>query len=231
MSLLSIAQKVAPRLGLRRPPAIIGSTDQTAQMLLELANEEGDELSRFHDWQSLVMERTFTTLAQVEQTNALIAADYDRLPHNVEIWNRSLNARYAGPTPQRIWQQLQQGVSAGIAGWWRVIGNQLMIYPAPAADQALTFEYLSKNWCQSATGTPQSEFLADSDIARVPERLMILGIRWRWKAARGFAYGEDMETYEREKEKAAANDRGTGRIRGGQSDFVTSPNWNGTITG
>jgi hypothetical protein len=231
MSLLSIIQKVAPRLGLRRPSAVVGSTDLTAQMLLELANEEGDELSRFHDWQALVTERNFTTLAQVAQTNALISTDYDRLPHNVEFWNRTLNLRYAGPTPQRVWQQLQSGVAAGVVGWWRIMGGQLQIYPAPTADQSLVFEYISKNWCASATGTPQSEFLADADVARIPERLMQLGIRWRWKQARGFDYAEDLETYEREREKAAVADRGTGRIRNGNSDLanLTSPNWTGTL--
>lgn len=233
MALLDIIQKVAPRLGLRRPPAVVGATgDLTAQTLLELANQEGDELSRFHDWQDLIVEKTFTTLAQVAQTDALPADDYDRLPHNPEFWNRTLNLRYAGPAPQRVWQQLQTGVSAGTVGWWRILGGQLCIYPAPTAGQTLAFEYLTKNWCESASGDAQSEFMADTDVVRLPERIMQLGLIWRWKASKSFAYGEDLETYEREKEKAAANDRGTGRIRGGGTDvgdLLAGPNWNGII--
>lgn len=228
MTLLSIIQKTSSRLGLRRPTAVIGSTDITAQTLLELANEEGDELSRAHDWQDLIVERAVSTVGQVEQTTAL-PIDYDRFPHNVEIWNRTHNQRYAGPTPQRLWQQLQQGVSAGAVGWWRILGGSLHIYPAPTAGEDLAFEYLTKNWCAKADGTGQSEWLADTDVCLLPERLFVLGVRWRWKAAKGLAYAEDMETYQRAVELAATNDRGTGRIRGGQSDFLVSPNWNGTI--
>lgn len=232
MTLLRIIQKVAPRIGLRKPAAVVGSTDLTAQMLLELANEEGDELSRFHNWQALIVEQTFETLAQVEQTGAL-PADYDRLPHNVEIWNRTLNLRYTGPTPQRTWLQLQQGVSAGVVGWWRLLGGHLHIYPAPVADHELAFEYISKSWCRSAAGAPQSEFLADGDICLLPEHLMVLGLRWRWKSARSLPYAEDMETYERAKEVAASRDRGTGRIRPstGPVNELADPTWNGTIGG
>ena len=233
MSLLTIIQKVAPRIGLRKPQAVVGSTDLTTQTLWELANEEGDELARFHAWQALNVEKTFTTLAQVEQTNALPSDDYDRLARNVEIWNRTLNLRYTGPTPQRVWQQLQQGTSGGVVGFWRILNGELCIYPAPTAGQTLGFEYISKNWCASNTGTPQSEFMADTDVALLPERIMILGLRWRWKASKGFAYAEDMETYEREKEKAAANDRGSGRIRSDNSDqsqWPPYPAWDGTIS-
>ena len=40
MSLLDIVRKVAPRLGLRRPSAVVNSTDLTSQTLHEFLNEE-----------------------------------------------------------------------------------------------------------------------------------------------------------------------------------------------
>lgn len=212
MALLDIAQRAASRLGLRQPQAVVGSQDLTAQILLELANEEGEELSKYHDWQALTVQKTFTTLAQVVQTNALPPDDYNRLTYNPEIWNRSLNLRYRGPTKASRWQQLQAGVGSGQAGWWRIVGGQLNIYPAPTAGQTLAFEYVTQNWCESSNGTAQALFAADTDVSLLPEDVMILGVRWRFKSNRGFAYAEDMATYERAKEKAAARDRGTGRI-------------------
>lgn len=230
MALLDIVRKVAPRLGLRRPSAVVNSTDLTSQTLHELLNEEGDELARYHDWQNLIVSQTYTTVAQVEQTGAL-PADYDRLAYNVEIWNRSLNQRYVGPTPQRVRQELQSGITGGVSGWWWIQGNELQIYPAPTAGQTIAFEYISKNWCRSAAAVGQSEWLADTDVAVIPERLFELGLRWRFQQLKGLAtYAESMSTYERVKEKAAARDRGTGRIRPSRTDgFPPQPSWNGTI--
>jgi hypothetical protein len=232
-TLLDIVRKVTPRLGLKRPALVVGATDLTSQMLLEFANQEGDELSRYHDWQALIVEKSYTSIAQVEQTNALVSTDYDRLAYNVEIWNRSTNQRYSGPTPQRVRQQLQSGVTGGIAGWWWVMGNELNIYPAPPAGQTLAFEYISKNWCEKADGTPQSEWLADTDIPRVPARLIELGLIWRFQQSRGLAtYAESLSTYEREKERAASRDRGTGRIRPSNTnnnDLPPYPFWSGSV--
>lgn len=232
-NLLDIIRKVTPRLGLKRPSAIVGATDLTSQMLLEFANQEGDELSRYHDWQNLIVEQTYTTVAQVEQTGALDSDDYDRLPFNVEIWNRSSDQRYTGPTPQRIRQLLKSsGVTAGVAGWWWIQGNELQIYPAPTAGQTIAFEYITKNWCESVGGTAQSEWLADTDVPRIPARLLELGLIWRFQQSRGLAtYAESMSTYEREKEKAASRDRGSGRMSSAgahDGNWPPSPFWNGT---
>jgi hypothetical protein len=191
----------------------VGSNDLTAQILLEFANQEGEELARYHDWQALVVQKTFTTLAQVAQTNALPSDDYDRMVYSPEVWNRSLNLRYRGPTNSREWQRVLTGVGAGVAGWWRIVGGELNIYPAPTAGQTLAFEYISRNWAESSGGTAQDSFMADTDVSLLPERIILLGMVWRYRHSRGFAqYAEDMATYEREKEKAAARDRATGRI-------------------
>lgn len=227
MALLDIAQRAASRLGLRQPQAVVGSQDLTAQLLLEFANQEGEELARYHDWQALTVQKTFTTLAQVVQTNALPADDYDRLVYSPQIWNRSLNLQYRGPTNSAKWQQLQSGVGAGIAGWWRIVGGELNIYPAPTAGQTLAFDYVSKNWCEDSSGTAQDLYMADTDVALVPERLILLGMVWRYRHSRGFAqYAEDMATAEREKEKAASRDRGSGRISpdGGSGDLNDAHN-------
>lgn len=233
MTLLTIVQEAASQLGLRQPSTVVGSTDLTAQMLYRFANQAGKELMRYHDWQALIVEVTFTTLAQIEQTDALDPDDYDRMIYNAEVWNRSLDLRYSGPTPQRIWQQLQTGVSGGVTGWWRIIGSQMKIYPAPTAGQTLAFEYISKRWARSSGGTAQEKFLADSDTTVLDEDLLILEMIWRFRAARGFPqYVEDMATCEREKEKVASRDRGTGRIRVEETqspDWPPQPLWSGTI--
>jgi hypothetical protein len=230
MTLLSVIQDVASDLGLKQPSAVFGSTDLTAQILLRFAQKGARELVTYHDWQALTVQKTFTTLNQVVQTNSLPAADYDRMAYNPEVWNRSLHLKYVGPTPQRTWQRLQAGVGFGIIGYWRILAGQLNIFPAPSAGQTLAYEYISKQHCTSAAGAPQSLFMADTDLFLLPEDLLKLEITWRFRASRGFAaYAEDLSTCEREKEKAASQDRGTGRIRVENNSGPGVPTWSGTI--
>lgn len=232
MTLLTTVQKAARKLNIAVPSTVIGNADLNVALLLELAQEEGDELSRRHEWQAITVEKTQATLAAVIQT--ALPSDYDRLVFNAEIWNRTLSLKYAGPTSARTWQQLQVSQTAGIVGWWRLRGGALLLFPAPTAGQTIAYEYVSKNWCESSGGTDQSAWAADTDVGLIPERLMTLGIIWRWRAAKSLAYAEEMATYEREVERATARDRGAGTLMAPMSndyDDPPTPGWNQTITG
>lgn len=232
MTLLTIIEDAASQLGLKQPDAVVGSTDLTAQALLRFANQEGKELARYHDWQALTKTQEFASLNAVAQTGA-IPDDYDRLALNVEIWDRTRNQRFTGPTSQRVWQQMQSGITGGICGWWRLLGGELNIFPAPPDGNTIAFEYISKEWCTSSEGTPQTRFLDDTDKPLLSEDLITLGVVWRFQQSKGFAqYAESLETYEREKEKIAARDRGTGVIRPDRSSSVPpEPFWNGRVNG
>jgi hypothetical protein len=229
MSLLSLVQEVAGSLNLPQPASVVGNTDPDAILFLNLAKREGRELFRRHDWQKLIVEHTQTSLATVAQT-ALPTA-FDHLTPDVEIWNRSTDVRYLGPVSSSEWMRLNSGISGGVSGWWRLIGGALNIYPAPTAGQTIAFEYISKNWCQSSALVGQSTWAADADTGIISEELMALGVTWRWLRAKGMDYAEEMATYERELEKAAARDRGIRIMAIGRSsdDSLPSPTWNGTI--
>lgn len=233
MSLLTIIQEAALAVGLPEPSAVVSSTDLAVKKLLGFANQGGRQLAKYHDWQNLIVEQTFTSLATQEQTNALPPADYGRMVYNPEVWDRTSDTRLAGPTPQRYWQRLLANTSTGSPGYWRIIGNQLNVLPVMTAGNTLAFEYISKRWAESSGGTAQEIFMADTDTARIPEDLITLEVIWRFRQSRGFAqYAEDMSTAEREKEKAAAADRGTGRIRT-ESQYTdglpAQPYFSGTI--
>lgn len=224
MTLLSIVQEAAISLGLPEPSAVTSSPDLSVKKLLVYANQGGRQLARYHDWQNLIVEQEFTTLNQQEQTNALPPADYDRMIYNPEVWDRTSHLRIAGPVPQRYWQRLLASLDGGTPGWWRIIGNQLNVLPIMDAGHTLAFEYISKNWVESALGATQSSFQADTDTARIPENLITLEIVWRFRQSRGFGqYAEDLSTCEREKEKAAAADRATGRIRTESQYYANMP--------
>lgn len=231
MSLLTIVQGAAASLNVPVPTSVVGNSNQSSVLFLALAQREGRELSRRHDWQNLIVQKTWTTTATVVQSLALPTTDYQRLPPDAEVWNRSSNALLTGPTPSNIWQRLQTGVTGGTNGWWRIINNALNIYPAPTAGQTYALEYISKNWCQSSLFVAQSAWAADTDTALLPEDLMELGLVWRWLKTKGMDYAEEMATYEREVEKAASRDRGLRMMAVNTwRDDLPPPFWSGTIS-
>lgn len=233
MTLLSIVADAAVSLGLPEPSAVTSSTDLATKKLYRFANQAGKQLVRYHEWQALIVEQEFTTLAQEEQTNALPPVDYGRMVARPEVWDRTSNLRLFGPTPQRYWQLMKSGFASGTPGYWRILGNQMHIFPALEAGHELAFEYVSKRWVNSASGDPQEEFMADTDVSLLSEEILTLEIIWRFRQSRGFAqYAEDLATCEREKEKIAAADRALGRIRTERNDVAAwpqAPYWNGTV--
>src|SRR5882672_2469038 len=231
MSLISIVQEAAGSLSLPVPTTIVGNANASEVLWLNLAKREGNELARRHDWQNLVVQKTWTSTATEAQSSAM-GSDFDRPMPDPEIWNRTSNLRYIGPVASNEWERLRSGVSGGVIGWWRLIGGAVNIFPAPTAGQTLAWEYMSKNWCQSSGGTGQSTWAADTDTGVIPERLLSLGLTWRWLRSKGMDYAEDMATYEREMERATSRDRAIRVMSVGASrpdDYPAQPYWSGTI--
>lgn len=231
MSLLSIIQGAASSLNFPVPISVVGNSDPAVVQWLTLAQREGKELSKRHDWQNLIVHQTWVTAATEPQPLALPVASYDHLVPDVELWDRTSNTMLIGPTPSWVWQRIKSsGTTGGTVKRWRLIGDILNVYPAPTAGLTYALEYVDKRWCQSSASVAQSAWAADTDTARIPEHLMELGLCWRWLKAKGQAYAEEMATYEREVEKASGRDRGLRImiVNPSRGDLV-DPLWDGTI--
>lgn len=209
MSLLSLIQAVCntPGVGIAEPSTVVNSGDVSIDELLELANQEGQELSRQHDWAVLLKEQTFSTSAAAAQTGA-IPSDFDRFI-NDSIYNRTTDRKLIGPISPQQWQAIQaNGTVSTVIQSFRIRGTDFLITPTPSAGQTIAFEYVSKNWCESSGGTDQSAWAADTDVGLLDERLMKLGIVYRWRKKRGFSWQDAFEEYTTEWMKAAGRSGG-----------------------
>ncbi len=242
MTLLTVVQQAAVLCNLPQPSSVIASTDPNTPILLALANQEGQELSRRHDWSSLTIEDfTFLSTATEEQTNATTIVGFGRLLPNPELWNQSSSQKYTGPISAREWVQLQSlAITTGSPGWWRLASNTttvpfgptIWIFPAPTAGETLAIPVVSEGWAaNSSSGSFEDQWLSDADYALIPERLMTLGLIWRYKKTKGLDYAEDMATYEREVERACTRDRGANvlKLRKYRTDDFDWPTWPGTV--
>lgn len=207
MSLLTMIQSVADRIGLPKPSAVIGATDQSVVTLLALAQEEGDELKSRGHWQELTTEATFATVASTESyALSTIASDYD-YQLNDAMWNRTSTWPLRGPMTPQMWQQQKSTVVAGVFPRYRVRGGSILITPTPSAAENVYFEYQSKNWCESVLGLKdQEDWAADTDLGVLDEKLMAQGVRWRFLKSKGFDYAEEFRQYEIRLDRKLARD-------------------------
>lgn len=233
MSLLTICEAAADRIGLERPTQIIGSGVAQARALLAAAQQEGKALARRHDWQRLIKEQTFTATATEEQSG-VIPTDFERMIPG-SFWNRSQDRRVAGPLSPQRWQLLKSGLIVMPWDSYRIRGNSFLMNPTPTAGDSMAFEYVSTYWCTTSGGTAptQAAWVNDSDEGILDEELLTLGVVWRFKKARGLEYAEDLQEYELQVARAKGADGGMADLDMGLGDdgsavidpYITDGNW------
>jgi hypothetical protein len=204
MSYLTIVQRAAALLSLPQPASVVASTDPNVIQLGALANEVGEELSRDHNWQALTQQYLFTTSGTEEQPDA-VPDDLDRFLANT-FFNRTTIREMDLITPQQ-WQAIKTLPALGTPFiMFRERDGVFLTTPTPPAGQQIAYEYVSANWALSPSNTPQPLFVADADTTYLEERLIRLGTVWRFKQTKGLDYGEDLKTYEIERQKAMGKD-------------------------
>jgi hypothetical protein len=106
-------------------------------------------------------------------------------------------------------QVLRYGVVAsGPRNKYYVRQNKIWLDPMPTQETLIAYDYYSKNWCQSAGGTGQTLWAADTDIYNLDEECFIQGMKWRYLRAKGFDYQEEMDTYELDCQRVVSRDGG-----------------------
>lgn len=226
-SLLSIIQDVADRIGLVRPPSVVGSADHQVRQLLALANQEGREQARRHAWQGITFEKTFTTVAQEIQTGA-IPDDFDRFVPDT-MFNRSRTRQLVGPMTPQEWAEYKGSASTVVFDAFRVRGSALLYAPVPGAGETVAYEYVSKYWCAGAEDTTpdQAAWVSDDDVTFLDAEATTQGIVWRFQRARGLDYTETFQQYELHLATLMGRDGGTRILSMGEPRRFKR----GTVTG
>jgi hypothetical protein len=108
VSLLSICQIVASQIPTAAPSAIIGNSDETAQLLLGLAQDAGEELSRKPDfgWVDQVREYDFTTSSVAQQAGTIANSG----PGGVAVISGLTLGTPANPVTSSGWYAFGTGV-------------------------------------------------------------------------------------------------------------------------
>lgn len=202
--------------GSRIDEATSGDT-QISREMLDLANEVATDIMRSHDWRDLTKVHSIT--ADGVTAGYPKPADFDRLTGDDEI------AGYRGLHTVDEWVDATQGNYTGRGGWI-ILGG--LIQFAPAISGTIPFAYISNHVVRLSDGSTAAEFDADDNEFILDDRLLTLGLIWRWKAQKGLDYSEDMATYEIALAQAQTRDRGayvlrTPRLTRGLNRWNTTP--------
>lgn len=86
------------------------------------------------------------------------------------------------------------------------------IFPPPTASGAypgtLSFRYISNEAVIVSAGVTKRFLTLDADTTIIPDRLLILGGKWRWQQAKGFDFGPLQEEYYNWFDAAIVDDKG-----------------------
>lgn len=207
MTVLSVIQDVATKIGMEVPSAVMASTVREHVEIKALANEVATRIAAAHDWRKLAAQATYTGDGSTEDFD--LPTDYDRMPKKAKVWSSSNQSPLSPVYDLDTWLGLDVQNVDLVFGSWIIYGGQMHI------KTALSSGATAKHWYQSnliiapsGGGTNKTTFTADDDTFRLDERLLKLGLIWEWKFSKGRPYAEDMATFEEAKEKRINDDKG-----------------------
>lgn len=231
MTILSVCQDAAVKLNQPKPSSVFSTSDSFAtELLLQAKETAASLLEEEHDWRDLTKLATLqgdaTTIAFPIAT---LVPDYERIIKGGKLHSRRFrNAMFRPARDLDEWLFLNDSLLVGSPGNWIILGGSVQVFPPMPSNDSARFYYISNKVIRSAAGDEQTDFLADTDTFVLNERLLMLGIVWRWRADKRMEYAEDLKNYEIAKQSYIGKDKGSqllivGRQRINRSNEVAYP--------
>lgn len=223
MAVLATAQFIIDRvlgeLGL--PTGAIGATNANVVVTqcVGFLNSLGDDMVKVHDWQVLEEIASFTgdgVLAQFP-----MPTDFGRVVNQTE-WATNMRRPMLGPLTAQQWGWTQYGiVSVGVYFRYRILSNNLAVFPTPGVGENFKLFYIQKNWVTAVDGTTKDTITAGTDTPVFDRDLMIAGVKLRLWAIKGFDTTQLGQEFNYRLQSEMGQNQGAQVIHlsGGQFDF------------
>lgn len=221
MTILAALQSASVRLIGRKPATFFSSTAKFEVELVNLANEVAKSIADGHDWQGLM--KTHLIAGDGVTTAFPLPADYDRQLLDSNIYDASNWAwgyRRVVRYDEFLYLQVRNFTMI-TPGWWILMDDQIQFLPAPGPDAQAKFLYISKNIATDENGSEKASFTADGDTFFIDERLLTLGIIWRWREQKRLDYASDQANFDQLFSHLSNRDSGAAPI------FTTGRRWPG----
>jgi hypothetical protein len=231
MTILSVVQDVATKIGLTVPSAVYAATTREMVEMKALITEVSTDIADAFDWQALQGIHTLTGDGAAD--DFALPSDYDRMLKDADLWSSQHQWEMAHITSSNDWLELQTVTTYTFTGGiWIIYGGEIHILDTMALNDTAKFFYIS-NKIVLAGSTPQVAFTADTETFRLSEKLLKKGLIYKWRASKGQPYAEDMADYMAELRIQIDKDPGSKPvIRGGRrlNRRDRSTVWPGTVS-
>ena len=222
MTILSVVRSVCATVGVLTPTSVFTNIagNRTMQEMLDLANETAQGIAYDNrDWTFLkktvalagdsvwvppVVDPPAAGYFTGGTTAFNLPADYKRMLLTSNVWRSSSTQTPLTFIPDMDeWMVRRADEWIAPQGEWTIYGGQIHIFPTlegpivppytpVTAAETAYFAYLHKNCVALSSGGYGNEFLNDADSFALDERLLKLGMIWKWKAQKGSPYAEDL---------------------------------------
>lgn len=198
MTLISICNDVLKEVGWPTYSSIASSSDGTAQQIFSIANTELRQLSLAKRWPHLDVEYAFSTV--VGQAVYPWPDDFDAVAFG-GVFDASEYYQVRGSMNFEDWARLKYGNLSSLSyqkfrtGYATDGTPQIEITPTPDSVRNLIALYHTNEYARQSDGTSVVGYTADSDTSKVPEDIVELGIKWRFRRAKGLDFSAELVEY------------------------------------
>jgi hypothetical protein len=232
VSLSSICKSVLAETGWTVLSTIASNSDGTAVQIKELAITELENLSQQYDWPQLEVAYSFDTV--VGQLNYVMPDDFNKMVTD-SVFNASQYYSIRGSIEIQEWQYRRNGMYASLdRQHYRLTFNGvnfvLELAAPPTQVETLLLEYQTTEYARAANGTSKPVYELDDDVSKVPENLIKLGLKWRFRMAKGMDYSAALSEYNNTLKQRFANVHNAASIPvGGRRLLDTNPVTSGYV--
>jgi hypothetical protein len=225
VTLLTIIGDASVECGVEEPNVVIGNTDIVVRKMLRAANRVGLDLVKRRPWGALRRVGSFTAVAGQDQSG-FAPADFDRLIAET-LWDRTNRRLIAGSADAARWQSLAATMQGVLAGHFTLRGTSLSLYPPAVGGESMAFEYVSRNFAQTAGGVNVARWTNDTDIGLLSEEMFTLGVVAFWLKGEGLPWEAAMGDYESRVLREMQTDDPSVSVLTAGDIFAGSRHWTG----
>jgi hypothetical protein len=186
------------RVGLTSPAQLVGgSAGGLPPQYLALLTQAAEDLIARHDWEVMLVEHSFTTVAGQHQFSIFTdLPTYKRMAADTVV--NVTTGRFMKHMSREAHTALKLSPSPMVLDRYRLRGGDFLMPGNTVSGETVEFEYMSRGWLANKdTLARQTTALTDRDLVLLDEEALIRGAKWLFKKEKGLAYGEDFNDYER----------------------------------
>ena len=200
MSLLTLIQGVSRRVNYPQPVSAYGNSDPNVTLMIDCAQDTGDELVERWGWQNLKLQSPAVFTGNGTTAAWPFPANLRTFqPDAIFVSSLYPTAKMIGPVNEDAFLRQKLIPVQAYPSIWRIVNNSVEFFPVLQPGEIVSYIYQGKYWITTlvaGVATPTNTFAADTDTVNIAERLVRLGARWRYRQAKGLGYDEEMRDYE-----------------------------------